>query len=119
MSKQTDRLVEARETERRARERLEQLVNQFLRVAEGLYDWQNTDFDWQDNRFALAPRQLENVHDAVAPNVIDVPTLSDIHNAVLSAQAAAKDLREAAAGLPQEGQQTIWPAAPEQSMAFA
>ncbi|MGB7734607.1 MAG: hypothetical protein WBL72_12965 [Thermoguttaceae bacterium] len=102
MNKRTDRLIEVREAERRARKRLEELVNQFLRVAEGLYNWQNADFDWLDNRFALVPRQPKNPDENASPNVIDVPTLSDIHDAVLEAQAAAKNLGEAMAGLPKQ-----------------
>jgi hypothetical protein len=119
MSKKTDQLIAARETERKARERLEELVNQFLRVAEGLYDWQNADFDWQDNRFVLAPRQLEDSDKNTGPHEIDVPTISDIHDAVLKAQAAAKNLGEAVAGLAQERQLAMWPTGPDPSVAFA
>jgi hypothetical protein len=119
MSNRTDRLTEARQMERRARENLEVLVNQFLRVAEGLYHWKNTDFAWQGNRFALVLNQSENSSETASPCVIDVPTLADIHDAVLNAQAAARNLREASDGLAQEGQQVMWPTGPEQAMACA
>jgi hypothetical protein len=119
MSNRTDRLTEARQMERRAREELEVLVNQFLRVAEGLYHWQNTDFVWQDDRFALVLQQPEDASETASRCVIDVPTLADIHDAVLNAQAAAKNLREASDGLAQEEQQVTWPTGPEQAVACA
>jgi hypothetical protein len=119
MSNSTDRLMEARHVERKAREDLEVLVNQFLRVAEGLYQWQNTDLVWQGDRFALVLHQAENAHETASPCVIDVPTLADIHDAVLNAQAAAKNLREASDGLAEEGQRVAWPTGPEQALVCA
>jgi hypothetical protein len=119
MSNRTDRLIEARQMERRARENLEVLVNQFLRVAEGLYNWQNTDFVWQGNRFALVLQQPENAGETASPCVIDVPTLADIHDAVLNAQAAAKNLREASDALAHEGPQVMWPTGSGQAVACA
>jgi hypothetical protein len=108
MSERTDRFIRAQEEERKAREMLQEIVDQFLRVAEGLYDWQDVDFQWRQNHFELVLHHSDCA-DNDTTRKIDLPTMADVRDAVVEAQNAADNLRAVTAELTQEEQEIVCP----------
>jgi hypothetical protein len=106
MSKAIDRFIEAQEGERKARRRLEEIVNQFLRVAEGVKNWQNVAFEWWHGDAAHPCRRSDHPTNDII-RTTDIPTISDVQAAVAEASIAAKILQAATADLTKKERQAL------------
>jgi excisionase family DNA binding protein len=106
MSNAIDRFIEAQEGEREARRRLQEIVNRFLRVAEGVNNWQNVDFEWRhDDAAHPFCRSDHPTKDII--RTADIPTIADVQAAVAEADLAAKKLQAATAALTEEERQAL------------
>ena len=90
MSKAIDRFIEAQEGERNAKRRLQEIVNQFLRVAERVSSWQNADFEWRHDDAAHPVRRSGHRKKEII-RTTDIPTISDVRAAVAEADIAAQE----------------------------
>ncbi len=108
MSKAVDRFIEVQEEERNARRRLQEIVNQFLSVAERVNSWQNADFEWRHDDAAHPFRRSDHPKKEII-RTTDIPTIADVEAAVAMTNIAAKKLRAATAGLTQEERQALCP----------
>jgi excisionase family DNA binding protein len=106
MSKAIDRFIEAQEGERKARRRLEEIVSQFLKVAEGVKNWQNVAFEWWHNDAAHPLGRSDHPAQDII-RTTDIPTISDVQAAVEEANIAAKILEAATADLTKEERQAL------------
>ena len=103
MSEAIDRYIEAQEEEREARRWLQEIVNRFLKVAEGVNNWQNVDFEWRHDDPGHPFCRSDHPVDVIRSS--DIPILADVQAAVEKADHAAKRLQAATAGLTPEERQ--------------
>jgi excisionase family DNA binding protein len=106
MSNAIDRFIEAQQGEREARRRLQEIVNRFLKVAEGVNNWQNVDFEWRHDDAAHPFCRSDHPKKEII-RTTDIPTIADVQAAVAEADIAAKNLQAASAALTEADRQAI------------
>jgi excisionase family DNA binding protein len=106
MSKATSRFIEAQEGERKARAKLQEIVDRFLKVAERLHSRQTADFEWRHDDMAHPVRRSDHpTNDPI--HSTDIPTIFDVQAAVKEADLWAQELQAAIAGLTPDERRTL------------
>jgi excisionase family DNA binding protein len=106
MSKTTDRFIEARDGERKARAMLQEIVDRFLKVAERLHSWQTADSGWRhDDKPHPVRRSDDPTKDPILST--DIPTIYDVQAAVKETDLWVQELQAAIAGLTPEERQAL------------
>jgi hypothetical protein len=108
------RFIEAQERDRRARERMQKIVTRCLRTAESLRILQSVACGDEHDDSDLASRPSDEGEES-SIRAADVPTKREVRSAVLEAEAAAKNLQAALAGLSHKDRRSVLPATVNES----